>query len=369
MNLRERFNRVMHFKKVDRIPFFEFGYWDQTLPEWHKQGLPEEIDSEAKAYEYFGIENWVNVPVNVGLFPGFEYKVLEETEEHIIYLDGEGVKAEVQKKGFRTIPHYLEFPIKTREDWLEFLPRLNPDTPGRLPENYKEFFRQYEKRDYPLGIHFGSMIGKVRDWIGFENLAYMVYDNRQLVEEIVEALCNLSVMVMEKVPGYVKLDFANGWEDICYNSGPLISPKMFHEIVTPRYKRITDLLHKYGIDVIWTDCDGNILPLIPEFLEGGINCMFPVEVRAGSDPVEIRKKFGKKVLLMGGVDKMALLKGPEAIEKELLRLKPVVEEGGFIPHIDHRVPADVPLENYKYYLKLKRNILHCGKLEPKYKEA
>ncbi|HQK95802.1 MAG TPA: hypothetical protein PLD23_20050 [Armatimonadota bacterium] len=46
------------------------------------------------------------------------------------------------------------------------------------------------------------------------------------------------------------------------------------------------------------------------------------------------------------------------------RLLPVVEEGGFIPHVDHRVPADVPLANYKYYLKLKREMFRAGVKEP-----
>ncbi len=103
MTLRERFRGCMHFQKVSKIPNFEFGYWAETLPNWHEQGLPKEIDDETKAYEYFGIENWVNVPVNTGLFPAFEYRILEETEEHIIYLDGEKVKAKVQKKGYKTI--------------------------------------------------------------------------------------------------------------------------------------------------------------------------------------------------------------------------------------------------------------------------
>jgi len=56
------------------------------------------------------------------------------------------------------------------------------------------------------------------------------------------------------------------------------------------------------------------------------------------------------------------------IEKELLRLLPVVEEGGFVPHVDHRVPADVPLENYKFYMKLKREMFRAGKKEPMYEE-
>jgi uroporphyrinogen decarboxylase len=96
--------------------------------------------------------------------------------------------------------------------------------------------------------------------------------------------------------------------------------------------------------------------------------MFPLEVAGGTDPVAIRQKYGRRVLLHGGVDKMPLREGPKAIEKELLRLKPVVDEGGFIPHVDHRVPADVPLENYKFYLKLKREIFNAGDLKPHYRE-
>jgi len=367
MNLRERYKAHMHFQKVDRVPNFEFGYWPETLPTWHEQGLPSEINEEKRAYKYFGIEDWVRVPVDAGLCPFFEEKIIKETEEHIIYLDGEKVTAEKSKKSAKTIPHYIDFPIKSRQDWLEFLPRLNPDTPERFPSNWQELVKTYKNRDYPLSIHFGSMIGTPRNWIGFENLAYMVYDNPALVEEMVETMCNLSFKVSEKALRDVEFDFAEGWEDICYNSGPIISPKMFHELVTPRYKRLSALFHKYGTDIMFTDCDGNIFPIIPEFLEGGINCMFPIEVRAGSDPVEMRKRF-PKILLQGGVDKTILLKGPDAIEKEMKRLKPLVDEGGYIPHIDHRAPMDAPFENYKYYMKMKREILGCGAIKPEYKE-
>jgi len=63
---------------------------------------------------------------------------------------------------------------------------------------------------------------------------------------------------------------------------------------------------------------------------------------------------------MGGVDKVVLLKGKDAIKKELLRLKPLVDEGGFIPHIDHRVQADVPYKDYLYYLEVKRDLFGIG---------
>jgi len=38
----------------------------------------------------------------------------------------------------------------------------------------------------------------------------------------------------------------------------------------------------------------------------------------------------------------------------------VVEEGGFIPHVDHRCPADVTLQNYKFYQRIKREVFQCG---------
>ena len=110
------------------------------------------------------------------------------------------------------------------------------------------------------------------------------------------------------------------------------------------------------------------MPILDQFLAGGINCMFPLEVAGGTDPVAIRKKYGHRALLHGGVDKMQLIKGPKAIEAELLRLKPIVDDGAFIPHVDHRCPMNVTLDNYKFYLKLKRELFNAGNLNPHYAE-
>ena len=144
---------------------------------------------------------------------------------------------------------------------------------------------------------------------------------------------------------------------MCYNRGPLISPRLFREFMVPQYKRVTGLLREHGCWLNIVDCDGDIRQLIPLWLEAGINCFFPLEVRAGSDPVAIREQYGRKALLMGGVDKTALIRGGKAIDEELRRVKPVVEDGGYIPHVDHRVPADVSYENYLYYLKKKRQLI------------
>ena len=109
------------------------------------------------------------------------------------------------------------------------------------------------------------------------------------------------------------------------------------------------------------DSDGNPDLLIPMLMDAGVDMIWPMERAAGMDPVETRKKYGKSLRLSGGVDKREIAKGKEAIDAHLRHLAPLVEEGGFIPTIDHAVPPDVSWDNFKYYMDSKRKMLE-GKL-------
>ena len=84
--------------------------------------------------------------------------------------------------------------------------------------------------------------------------------------------------------------------------------------------------------------------------------MLPVEA-AHTDPVVLRETQGENMLLFGGVNKRELAKGMESIDRELERLRPLVESGGYIPTVDHRVPPDVSYKDYLYYLEKKQEIL------------
>jgi uroporphyrinogen decarboxylase len=151
------------------------------------------------------------------------------------------------------------------------------------------------------------------------------------------------------------------WEDMAYRGGPLLSPSHFKKYLSPHYRRITDLLHKYNVDVVWLDCDGKIDDLIPLWLEAGVNCMFPVEIGVwGADPFKYRQKYGRDLLMMGGFDKHILQGSQAGIEAEVYRLLPLVEEGGYIGFCDHRVPPDVSLENYLFYLQTVRRVWGKG---------
>ena len=355
---RERFLRTMHFQSVDHVPDEEFGYWDNTLTLWHEQGLPREIDNLWKADVYFGFAPRAWVGVHQGLLPGFERKVLDDKGEHVLIRDEHGATCEIHGSGQDSIPHFIDFLLKGREEWeREFKPRLNPDDPRRLPSgpDWERQKQALQQRDYAVGIGIGSLYGWMRDWMGFERAAMMVYDDPGLVEEIMETITQVVLRTIEWAAPQVQIDFGAGWEDMCFINGPMISPATFEKLMVPRYKRITDALKKHGCDIIYTDCDGNINALVALWLEGGVNGMFPVEVAPGTDPLALREKYGKQVLLIGGVNKRALAQGKEAIRKEVARIAPVVREGGWIPHVDHRVPPDVSFEDYQYYLALKRD--------------
>jgi uroporphyrinogen decarboxylase len=115
-------------------------------------------------------------------------------------------------------------------------------------------------------------------------------------------------------------------------------------------------LKAHGIDVWYTDCDGDVRPILPYFLESGINCLFPFEVNGCAHPGELLKEYGKDLRIMGGVNKLELGKGPKAIKAYLETLVPLVERGGYIPFCDHRCPPNVKPEDYLYYLDLKERM-------------
>ena len=192
--------------------------------------------------------------------------------------------------------------------------------------------------------------------MSFEHIAVMMYDAPALMHDMIEHLATLICAVVDRAVKEIQIDYAAGWEDMCFNHSPIISPSMFRDFLTPRYKKITGVLRDNGVDIIYMDCDGDINPIIDPWLEGGLSGIFPVEVHAGSDPVVIREKYGEAVVILGCVDKHALINGKATIREYLEEIKPYVEAGGWIPHVNHRVPPDVTFENYVYYLHLKREM-------------
>ncbi len=354
MKNRERFRATMHYEDRDRVPIADFGFWDETLEAWKRQGYPDGVHPD----DFFGMDPWyVFPPVNVGLCPAFERAILEDRGDTVVVRDHEGVLCEESKAG-PSIPHYIDWTLKDRASFeKEFRPRLDPAHPGRYPDDWDRRVAELRKRDFPLGLQVGSLYGWIRDWMGVENVSLLVYDDPDLFGEMVETVADCVLGTIGRALQDLTFEFALFWEDMCFRHGPLLSPSMFDRFLVPHYRRITSELARHGIDVVMVDCDGKIDELIPLWMKAGVNCMFPIEVGAwGADPVVFRREYGPELLLVGGFDKRILARHPDEIRREIDRLAPLVDEGGYIPTPDHRVPADVPLKNHCFYVEEAKRI-------------
>ena len=355
MNHRERFLRTFQFKDVDRVPDYEFGFWNETIIRWHREGLPLEKRTNRDVELYLGLEGWDCLewlPIRTGFWPPLPERIIKDEGDRQIVDDGMG-GIYIRTVGSSSVPHYLRYPLKNRDDWERFREFLKPDTPGRFPLNWEEIAKSYRERDYPLGISVGSLYGWLRNWMGVEGISIAFYKDPDWVAEMMDTLVELWITIIRRALRDVKVDFASWWEDMCYSRGPLISVRLFEEFMVPRYRKVTEVLKEYGVTINVLDSDGDISKLVPGWLKGGINCMFPLEARF-TDAYKIREEFGRKVLLMGYVNKMAIIPGGKSIDKELERLTPLLEEGGYIPMIDHRCPPEVSYKTYREYLRKKR---------------
>ena len=346
MNTRHLFNAVMHYQDYDRMPVFHWGGWGETLARWHGEGLPQDVTEHA----YFDAAPLsFGLPINLDLFPLFEETVLEETASWVIKRQQDGVIAKLFK-GKSSIPTYIDYILKDPSGWPEYEKRLQPD-PARLPGNLDAVIEHAQASNLPISISTMSLVGYLRNWMGVENMAVASMMYPDFFARTVDVISDLVCWAIDQVAPKVKIDIGWGWEDICFRTGPLIQPEIFAKYCVPGYQKIADKLRSHGCDLYLVDCDGLIDHLLPHWLEGGVNVMFPVEIGAwNADPAAMRKQYGKGLRILGGIDKLVLERDRAAIDAEIERRMPLMAEGGLVPLPDHLITPDTPLENVQYYL-------------------
>ena len=406
---KERFLDICHFKRPGdlclRSDINGFSmeeevelYWKKESStsgpgKWVKEGAPKEILKDSFARDYFQIQHirwlgeiksgargisWAFYPmVDIGhgsvvgggggpLVPTYKPKLISEDERNVIFTTGSGQTVKQLKRSLKTgwgMPMFLDWPVKDRATWNKLKKRLDPNTPGRFPTDWNAYVQKMNSKSEPLSLEVGSFFGLLREWVGSERILYMFYDDPGLIEDMMEQMLYLEIEVIKRTLKDIKVQQASFWEDMCYKAGPLISPAMVKKFMVPRYKKITDLLHSYGVDVIFLDSDGLVDELLPLWIDVGINSIWPFEVAAGSDIVAIRKKYGKNLVIAGGLDKQVLSKGKKAIREEIMSKVPfMLETGGYFPSVDHGVPEDVTFESYCYFINTLREVGGLEKL-------
>ena len=369
MTARERFLSVMDYRPVDRVPNHEAGVWPQTKERWVKEGLnPYDLTWDwFTGTEYFQLDPREFINVNYGMIPGFPHEVLENDGRHETARHENGVvtKALIEGTvdgGRASMDTYLSFPVETPEDFRTLKQRYISGQNIRYPAMWKEIFLpRWKNREHPLILGNNTATGgfywRSREWMGTENLSYAWYDQPGLMHEMMEFIADFTIEVSRPILAETDVDYVMISEDMSMKNGPLLSPGTYKTFIFPHMRRLSDFFKSRGVKYVFVDTDGNCEALIPLLMDAGVDGIWPLERVAGMDPIALRKKFGRDLRLSGGVDKMEIAKDPAAIEKHLAEMVPLIEEGGFIPTIDHTAPPDISLENFRYYIKRKWDLL------------
>ena len=339
----------------------EFGYY--CLEEWREQGLPKDADL-AEEFHYdppashsLGQLGWCEA----AFVPAYEEKIIEDRGDHELVQDHAGRHVlffKGRRNGF--MPEYEDHPVKDQETWEKDVKwRLDPDT----AERYEDLDERMEVARQAAGegkIITQNLIGGymyLRSLIGPADLLYTFYDQPELIHDCMRTWLKLADTVIARHQEHVTIDEFFLGEDICYNSGPLISPDMMREFILPYYQELIDGVQRRQIDqdrhlFVHVDTDGYVDPVIPVYRESiGMDVMSPFEVASGCDVVKLGREY-PDLVIKGGIDKRILAEGKEAIDRMVERIiPPMRERGGYVPTCDHGVPAEVSLDDYRHYRK------------------
>ena len=350
MTSKERIARMYEHREADRVPIIDFP-WGGTIARWEREGMPKGMDWR----DYFGADKMAGMSANIS--PRYEEKTLEETDRWRIYTTGWGVTMK-QFKELDSTPEFIDFKVTTPEAWQDAKRRMC-DLSGRIDWARLE-------REYPRWLADGEWVS-AGFWFGFdvthagmvgtETLLIAMHEEPEWVMDMFDTYLNSCIALMDKIwdAGYVA-DEMMWYDDLGYKGTTFFSPAMYRALVQPFHKRAVEWAHAKGIYARLHSC-GDIHTLLPDILDTGIDALNPLEVKAGMDPLAVKRDYGDRLVLHGGVNAV-LWDDKERIVAEIERLVPRLKEnGGYIFASDHSIPNSVSLENFSAIME---TVKRCG---------
>jgi uroporphyrinogen decarboxylase len=358
VNARERFLNVLNYRPVDRGVYGMWvGWWPETQQRWQREGYDPRQGHGFPIDPGFWQGGW--------FFPNppFARDVVAEDAETVTYVNHEGILMRERKDNpYSSMPQFVRFPVETRADFRRFwAERMRPDLGARLGADYGAKLAAYRTREAPLIVvadRWGGFFGGPRNLTGVEKLCTLFYDDPAFVEEMMDTTADFVIAMMDGILAHTDVDVFGFWDDMAYKTGPLIGPEMVRRVMLPRYRRVVDHLRAKGVEWFSLDSDGDMSSLIPVWLDAGINILYPFEVQCGMDVVQVRRQYGRDLRLWFGIDKRAVAQGPAAIEAELRRVRPLLDEGGYIAGLDHSLPPDVPYAHFRCFMERLWNLVN-----------
>lgn len=351
---REQYLDLLTGVAAPRPMFIElFGPLVGLAEEWREQGASED---EIAMFAF----DWDYVPISLcggyTLLHGPPSTTIHESADELVQRDFLGRTMKLLKK-FATVSLPMDFPVRTMDDWLRVKPFFS-FTPDRIKWDEVDAARRARDEGALVFANMPGAFDFPRELMGEEVACLAYFDQPELMADILATISDTTFRVLEPISARLPIDMLSVHEDFAGKSGPLIGPAQIAEYFQPYYRRIWDLLSSRGARIFQQDTDGNINPVIPALLECGLNCIYPMEPAAGMDIVALRRTYGKRLAMLGGIDKHVLRRDRAAIRAELeYKLQPSMRTGGCAFGLDHRIPNGTPLENYRYYVDLGREIL------------
>ncbi len=360
---REQYLGLMTFGAFPRPMFIEpFGPLQMLEDEWRAQGASEdEINLTAFDFDY--VER-VACGSCCGAMGLPDKQIVEETDTYLIERDGFGRLTKLIKR-IGTIALPLEFPVKSMDDWLKLKPHYQWRDDRVDPRQIEQASAEQAAGKLVMA-HIPGAYSTLRDLMGEEAVAYACVDAPEMIHDIMGTMRDTSMRALDAVSRRITIDQLSVHEDMAGKSGPMLGPSQMQDFVRPYFRPIWDMLTERGTRIFDMDTDGNVNGIMDDLLDCGLNHLHPMEPAAGMDIIASRRRHGRSFTFNGGLDKFAVIKGPEAIDKELDYKfdEQLIHEGGIAFGLDHRIPDGTPLAHYRYYVRTARERLGLPPLAP-----
>ncbi|OGV71727.1 MAG: hypothetical protein A3K19_12365 [Lentisphaerae bacterium RIFOXYB12_FULL_65_16] len=349
MTSRERFQCMCAHRDADRVPIID-GPWGATIERWQREGMPK----DANYVDFFGLDKVAGIGVDTS--PRYPARTIEETDEYRIYTSPWGVTFKNWKHAAST-PEYLDFTVTNPDQWRDAKARM---TPTRDRVDWESL-----KKNYPVWREKGHWI-VANGWFGFdithswfvgtERVLMALIEEPEWCREMFEHELDMNIALFDMIwdAGYT-FDCFRWPDDMGYKLNQFFSLRVYRDVLKPVHKRAVEWAHRKGIPAHLHSC-GDVRPLVPELVEIGIDGLNPLEVKAGMDPLALKRDYGDRLLLHGGINAL-LYESLDAIEAEMRRLVPTLKQnGGYILSSDHSVPSSMSMENFRRFVQLGKEL-------------
>ena len=345
----ERMQRILRRQPVDRIGLYEH-FWDDTQKHWASQGKVGVSEDLASHFGFDMSECWCfNLIADLDHVP----QTVEETAETILIRDGNGALLR-RHKLHDTSPEHVGYQVTDREGWEEHIkPRLTADR-RRIDfaayRRAKEEARRHQRFFVWSGVNVFESMHPV---CGHENLLAGMALDPEWIQDMVASYARLLLELQEIL--FAEEGQPDGvwyYDDMGFKEHPMFSLDMYREIIQPGHKQTIAANHARGLPVIMHSF-GFVEPLLPAMVESGIDCLQVIEIKAGMDPLRIKRNFGDRLSLMGGIDVRSIYTNDRAvIERELqAKVRALMPGFGFTLHSDHSIPKTVDYETYRWFIQ------------------